>query len=157
MRSKKVSDVTGRTSSTINVTHEKLADLPFDSAKALKAAQEHVQLQVWKRMEEARVIHEMLQRAEFSFWHDEFKQGLICAYGEADDRNLVRVHSEGNGIRIDINKSLADAAPASDAVLGALVKSMSESFASTYYRAKGILPSSENLIEDVKLNKIIKS
>jgi hypothetical protein len=133
-----------------NVTHEKLAGLPFKSARAWKEAQDAVLMQVWRRMEEAKIINEMIQRKEYQFWHDEFKQGLVCVYGEKGDENLVRVASNGQGVQISINRSLADAAPSAEAVLGSLVKAMSESFANTYYRAKGILPASESQKEEAK-------
>lgn len=133
-----------------NVTHEKLAGLPFNSAKAWKEAQDAVQMQVWRRMEEAKVINEMVKRPEYKFWTEEFKEGLVCGYGEKGDANLVRVYSDGNGVKIAINRSLADAAPSADAVLGSLVKAMSESFATTYYRAKGILSASEAQSEESK-------
>lgn len=133
-----------------NVTHEKLSGLPFGSAKAWKEAQDAILMQVWRRMEEARVINDMLQRPEYQFWTKEFKSGLVCGYGEKGDANLVRVFSDGDGVKIAINRSLADAAPSADAVLGSLVKAMSESFATTYYKAKGILPASEAQSEEAK-------
>lgn len=135
---------------TKNVTHEKLAGLPFSSAKTWKEAQDAIHMQVWRRMEEARVINDMLQRPEYSFWTTEFREGLVCGYGEKGDANLVRVFSDGTGVKIAINRSLADAAPSAEAVLGSLVKAMSESFATTYYKAKGILSASEAQSEDSK-------
>lgn len=133
-----------------NVTHEKLSGLPFATAKAWKEAQDAIQMQVWRRMEEARMINEMLERPEYKFWTQEFKDGLVCGYGEKGDANLVRVYSDGNGVKIAINRSIADAAPSAEAVLGSLVKAMSESFATTYYKAKGILSASEALSEEAK-------
>lgn len=133
-----------------NVTHEKLSGLPFQSAKAWKEAQDAVLMQVWRRMEEAKVINEMIKRPEYKFWSEEFKEGLVCGYGEKGDANLVRVFSDGHGVKIAINRSLADAAPSSEAVLGSLVKAMSESFATTYYKAKGILSASEAQSEEAK-------
>lgn len=136
-----------------NVTVDRLSFLPFKTAKALKVAQEEVRLTVWRRMEEARVMYEFLQLEQYAFWHDEFKSGLVCAYGEKEDPNLVRVFSEGSGIRININRGIAESAPSSEAVLGVLVESMSKSFAATYYRAKGIL-ASEDTKEDELKNKL---
>lgn len=116
--------------------------LPFKSAAEMKDAQEQVRYYIWRRMEEAKLMHEFVNREEYAFWREEFKEGLVCAYGEKSDLNLVRVYSEGRGIKIDINRSLAEVAPSSETVLGALVDAMSRSFASTYYHAKGILRSS---------------
>lgn len=57
--------------------------------------------------------------------------------------SLVKVSSEGHGIKININKSLAVTAPLGETVLTQLIRAMSESFATTYYRAKGLIPSNE--------------
>jgi hypothetical protein len=122
-----------------NVTQEKLLDLPFESAKQLKAAQEEIRLQVWRRMEEARIINQMIEKDQYRFWLDEFNKGLICAYEEVESPRLVRVYSDREGIHIAINRGVAGKAPASETVLGILIQSLSESFASTYFRAKGIM------------------
>ena len=149
MKTKKSKEKSEKSESK-NVTHEKLAGLPFKSARAWKEAQEAVLMQVWRRMEEAKIINDLIQRKEYQFWRDEFKNGLVCVYGEKGDENLVRIASNGEGVQISINRSLADAAPSAEAVLGSLVKAMSESFANTYYRAKGILPASEIQKEETK-------
>lgn len=140
-----------------NVTHERLAGLPFNSARAWKEAQDAVHMQVWRRMEEAKIINEMVQRPEYEFWREEFKEGLVCGYGEKGDGNIVRVYSEGNGVKIAINSSHADGNPSSDSVLGTLIQAMSESFATTYYRAKGFIPSVEVQTEDIRLKSNGKS
>jgi hypothetical protein len=130
-----------------NPTYEKLAGLPFESAKELKDAQKAVQMRVWRRLEEARILEEFLDREEFKFVREEFREGLRCGYGERSE-SLVRVFSEGKGIQIQINKDLADAIPSSETLLGVLVRAMSDSFAGTYYKAKGIMPAT-NPDEDV--------
>lgn len=130
-----------------NPTYEKLAGLPFESAKEMKDAQRAVQMRVWKRLEEARTLEEFLDREEFKFVREEFREGLRCGYGERSE-SLVRVFSEGKGIQIQINKDLADAIPSSETLLGVLVRAMSDSFAVTYYKAKGIMPAT-NAEEDV--------
>ena len=122
-----------------NVTTERLAGLPFETASELKAAQQEIFLATWARLEQARAIDELTKRDEYQFWREEFAQGLVCAYGEVTDA-LVRVFSDSPGIKIAINQDLVMRVPASEAILGVLVRSMSESFANTYYRAKGILP-----------------
>ena len=128
-----------------NVTVMKLSDVPFKTAKSLKDAQDQIRLQVWRRLEEAKVINEMLNLETYKFWHDEFSNGLLCSYVEEHDSSLVKVYSEGHGIKISINKSLAVTAPLGETVLSQLVKAMSESFATTYYRAKGIIPISDSI------------
>jgi len=121
-----------------NPTIERLAGLPFGSATELKAAQREILLTAWTRLEGAKAIHELTQREEYAFWRDEFARGLVCSYGGAD-RELVRVFSDSPGIKIAINQELATTIPVSETIVGVLVKAMSESFATTYYKAKGIL------------------
>jgi hypothetical protein len=67
---------------------------------------------------------------------------LVCDYGQ-ESEELVRVFSEHPGIKIAVNKTLAATIPASEAIVGVLVKSLSESFANTYYKAKGVLPTDD--------------
>jgi len=132
-----------------NVTLEKLAGLPFKTATDLKKAQEEVQLAIWRRLEEAKAIDTLTKRDEYKFWRDEFEAGLVCGYGEKDG-NLVRVYSNGPGIKVNINEELAGSIPSSETLLGVLVKAMSESFASTYYKAKGILPIEQDDLQGEK-------
>ena len=122
-----------------NPTTEKLTGLPFKSATELKAAQRDSLLAAWTRLEEAKALHELTQREEYQFWREEFAQGLACRYGD-EARELVRVYSDSPGIKITINPELVATLPASEAILGVLVKALSEAFATTYYKAKGILP-----------------
>lgn len=131
------------TAKTTNVTAAKLQEVPFKSARALKEAQDQIRLLVWRRMEEAKVINDLLSQEGYKFWHEEFSHGLICSYVDEQDLRLVRVHSDGKGINISINKALAAATPIGESVLTQLVRAMSESFATTYYRAKGLLPQYE--------------
>lgn len=130
-----------------NPTLERLAGLPFSTATELKAAQHEVLLAAWTQLERARVIHELTQRDEYGFWREEFARGLVCDYGE-DSEELVRVFSEHPGIKVVVNKALAATIPASEAIVGVLVKSLSESFANTYYKAKGILPTDDVAAKD---------
>ncbi|MGZ3695856.1 MAG: hypothetical protein ACXWQO_17325 [Bdellovibrionota bacterium] len=140
---KKSAKTGGGTSKSSNVTNLKLANLPFKTAKAHKEAQDQLRLQVWRRLEEAKILHEMLELDEYKFWHEEFEHGLNCEFMESNDSSLVKVHSRDKGINITINKGLAVSTPLSEAVLGNLIKAMSESFARTYYTAKGLMVNAE--------------
>ena len=122
-----------------NPTTERLAGLPFDTATDLKAAQREILRAARARLEGAKALHELTQREEYAFWREEFPRGLTCSYNGTGEE-LVRVFSDSPGIKIAINQQLATTMPASEAILGVLVKAMSESFANTYYKAKGILP-----------------
>lgn len=122
-----------------NPTQEKLKGLPFESATELKKAQEQILREVWGRLEQARALNELIGRPEYAFWRAEFRSGLTCGYGDKKGQ-LVRVFSEGEGIQVDIDKDLASKTPSSENILGVLVRSLSESFPTTYYKAKGIIP-----------------
>jgi hypothetical protein len=130
-----------------NPTTEKLTGLPFKSAMDLKAAQREILLAAWTRLEEAKALHELTQREEYQFWREEFARGLACRYGE-ENKELVRVFSDSPGINITINPDLVATLPASEAILGVLVKALSEAFATTYYKAKGILPTDHSRMEE---------
>ncbi|ETX04069.1 MAG: hypothetical protein ETSY2_30915 [Candidatus Entotheonella gemina] len=113
--------------------------MPFASASELKTAQHEILLAVWARLEQARVIDELTKREEYQFWREEFAQGLVCAYDDVNNP-LMRVYSDSPGIKITINRELTTTMPSSENIVGGLIKAMSESFANTYYKAKGILP-----------------
>ena len=119
-----------------NPTAERLAGLPFTSATELKASRREILLAAWNRLETAKAVHELSQREEYQFWQEEFAQGLVCRYG-GEGEELVRVYSDGPGIKITVNQELADTLPYNGTILvGVLVKAMSESL----YKARGILP-----------------
>ncbi len=90
-------------------------------------------------MEYAKAIHDLAARDEYGFWRQEFAEGLRCRY-DGSGEELVRVSSEGAGITVTINPQLAATMPQSEAVIGVLVKALGEAFASTYYKAVGMLP-----------------
>lgn len=137
-------------SSTASATREKLAGLPFEKASDLKKAQDELRYQMWKRLENARLFNELSQKEEFQFIKDEFKNGLSCNYGDEADY-LVKVFSDGIGVKIDINKDLVKNIPNSKAFVETLIRSMGDTFSKSYYQAKGILaPDSVSIEELVK-------
>ena len=129
---------------TGNPTRDKLAGLPFETASELKAARQEINLSVWRRLEEARQMNDLLARPEFSFVSKEFEKGFLCAYGERQ-QNIAHVFSDPKegGIKVLINKELTESGPSAE-IVGVMVKSLSASFAETYYKAKGILPNSDS-------------
>ena len=119
-----------------NTTTERLHGLPFDTATELKDAQKEILKTVWTQLESAKVLNELVSRPEYSFWKNEFGTGLLCVYGD-DSEQLVRVYADTPvGIKIAITSQSSS----NESLIGVLVKSMSESFAVIYYKAKGILP-----------------
>jgi hypothetical protein len=135
-------------SSTAAGTREKLAGLPFEKAADLKKAQDELRFQMWKRLENARLFNELSQKDEYQFIKEEFKHGLSCNYGDETDY-LVKVFSEGLGVKIDINKDLVKNIPNSKAFVETLIRSMGDTFSKSYYQAKGILAPDAVSIEDL--------
>lgn len=135
-------------SSSAAMTREKLAGLPFEKASDLKKAQDELRFQMWKRLENARLFNELSQKEEYQFIKEEFKHGLSCNYGDEADY-LVKVFSEGLGVKIDINKDLVKNIPNSKAFVETLIRSMGDTFSKSYYQAKGILAPDSISIEDL--------
>lgn len=126
-----------------NVTKEKLAGTPFQTAEELKGAQAEILEETWRELERARARKQLVQKEEYRFFVETFEKGLLCKYGESND-NLVRVFLGPNGIQIAINEEMKSAEN-SEALLGVLVKSMSESFIASYLKAMGLIPLSDHL------------
>lgn len=122
-----------------NVTLGKLQGLPFKSATELKKAETEIDLKVWKSLTQAKAMREMLEREEFKFLKDEFKSGFTCTVGD-NEEDLLRIYSDGNGIKMNINRETALKFENQEK-LRMLIKTISETFANSYYSAMGIIPS----------------
>lgn len=133
---------------SVTAHRQKLEGLPFERASDLKKASDEIRLQVWKRFENARLFNELSQKPEYSFIREELHSGLSCQYGD-EAAHLVKVFSDGVGVKIDINKQLLSDFPSSKDVVESLVRSMGDSFSKSYYQAKGILPQDGVAVEDL--------
>ncbi|MBB1180636.1 hypothetical protein DSM05_15955, partial [Pseudomonas sp. FW305-3-2-15-E-TSA4] len=71
-----------------------------------------------------------MEKDEYQFFIETFQKGLLCKYGE-NNGNLVRVFLGKDGIQIAINEEMKSTEN-SEALLGVLIKSMSESFMANY-------------------------
>ena len=123
-----------------NKTRSKLENTPFKSAAEMNEKSEEIQMEVWKRLEYSRLFQKMTENENYEFVRDELKQGLTCGYGESDDGYLVRVFSEGVGVKISINKDLVKDTEKSEGFVEALIRSTADSFSKSYYQIKGMLP-----------------
>lgn len=65
------------------------------------------------------------------------------------DGDLVRVFSEGVGIKISINKDLVKEIDKSEGFVEALIRSTADSFSKSYYQIKGMLPVDGTEIQEV--------
>ncbi len=135
-----------------NKTRQKLENTPFKSAAEMNQASHDIQMQVWRRLEYSRVFQQMTDNENYKFVQDELKQGLTCDYGE-EGAYLVRVYSEGVGVKISINKDLVKEIDKSEGFVEALIRSTSDSFSKSYYQIKGMLPIDGTENQDVTKNK----
>lgn len=135
-----------------NTTRQKLENTPFKSAAEMNQASHDIQMQVWRRLEYSRVFQQMTDNENYKFVQDELKQGLTCGYGE-EGAYLVRVYSEGVGVKISINKDLVKEIDKSEGFVEALIRSTSDSFSKSYYQIKGMLPVESNEIQDPTKSK----
>lgn len=131
-----------------NKTRQKLENTPFKSATEMNQASHDIQMQVWKRLEYARVFQQMTDNENYKFVKDELEQGLTCGYGE-EGAYLVRVYSEGVGVKISINKDLVKEVEKSEGFVEALIRSTSDSFSKSYYQIKGMLPIDSTEAQDI--------
>ena len=123
-----------------NKTRTKLQSTPFKTAGEMDQASEDIQMQVWKRLEHARIFKEMIENTNYQFIKEELREGLTCNYGDEVGGHLVKVYSEGTGIRISINKDLVKEVEKSEEFVEALIRSTADSFSKSYYQIKGMLP-----------------
>ncbi|MFZ3229988.1 MAG: hypothetical protein WA160_07275 [Pseudobdellovibrio sp.] len=123
-----------------NKTRSKLENTPFKSAAEMNEKSEEIQMEVWRRLEYARLFQKMTENENYEFVRQELQQGLTCGYGEDTDGYLVRVFSEGIGVKISINKDLVKDTEKSEGFVEALIRSTADSFSKSYYQIKGMLP-----------------
>lgn len=122
-----------------NITHEKLAGLPFKMATEMKKEQTDIHMNVWKRFEEAKFIYELSQKPEYKFWNEKFQKGITCSYGH-EKEELVKIFADKKGaLQININEKNRNDVSA-ESLLEILIKTMSESFGDLYFRAIGVIP-----------------
>lgn len=122
-----------------NKTRLKLENTPFKSASEMNKESQEIQMQVWRRLEHARLFQKMIENENYNFVQQELKQGLTCNYGDSDGY-LVKVFSDGVGINISINKDLVKEIEKSEGFVEALIRSTADSFSKSYYQIKGMLP-----------------
>lgn len=134
-----------------NKTRQKLENTPFKSASEMNKASHDIQMQVWRRLEYSRIFQKMTDNENYSFVQEELKNGLTCAYGE-EGTYLVRVYSEGAGIKIAINKDLVKEIDKSEGFVEALIRSTADSFSKSYYQIKGMLP-----VDGTELQELAKT
>lgn len=120
-----------------NVTKERLAGTPFETAAEFNAARNEILEETWRQLERARATRELLKKDDYQFFAEIFEKGLLCKYGE-NNGNLVRVFLSSDGIQIAIDEEMKTG-ESSEALVGVLIQSMSSSFMSNYLKAMGMM------------------
>lgn len=110
-------------------------------------------MEVWRRLEYSRLFQKMTENPNFEFVKEELKQGLTCGYGEDTEGYLVRVFSEGIGVKISINKDLVKDTDKSEGFVEALIRSTADSFSKSYYQIKGMLPVEAGDLQNIPKKK----
>lgn len=123
-----------------NPTEERLRATPFKSVAELEAEAEAIRLNVWRRFDEARVIHELLTKPQYKFVLDEWQHGLEAIFDHPVATKMYRIYSDGKGIKLCLNKDFT-------ATLGdhevrffeGVVRAGIEGFGTLYMSSKGLL------------------
>ena len=75
---------------------DKVRGLPFSSVKEMKAAENEIALDVWKRLTRFKSFNVQLEKEDFKEIKEEFSRGVTCAYSDPkqddpSDTNILRV------------------------------------------------------------------
>lgn len=119
------------------VVREKFAHLPFKTVSEQKEFRDKIRKKVLKQLETARAMEELTSHPDYSFFKKKFEQGMHCRYGRKND-DIVHVYLDDDGIQVEVNENVNTE---DKALVGTLVKSLSESLITSYYRAYGYVPS----------------
>jgi hypothetical protein len=129
-----------------NITKERLAGTPFNSAAEMNAASEELRREAWSQLEKARIKRELLSKEEYEFFLEPFHKGMTCKYVDKDE-NLVKLYLADNGVKVDINEEMKSS-ESSGALLTALIRSTSDSLLSNYLKSMDIISDKEALAEN---------
>jgi len=135
-----------------NKTREYLDELPFNSVKELKEFKSAIERKAYEKLIQAQFLKKMAQKEDFSFWKEEFEQGLICKYGKKEILKINRL--DRGGTEVSIDSSISQLPEEIVSILfqsGGLIKAISSSFLELYYKVNGFLPdSTEESTEIIK-------
>jgi len=129
-----------------NTTEERLRATPFSSIEDLDSETNSIRLAVWRRITEGKIIDELISKPECKYLIDEWKAGLLCFFGNDSKNSIYRIYSEGQGLKLQLNKDFAKSlADHEITFLEGVVRAGIEGYGSLYLRSKSIIqnPSSE--------------
>lgn len=142
-----------------NSTEEKLRATPFSEVTDLDTEENAIRMSVWKRFTEAKVVEELMTKAEFSHVTEELKAGLSCSLNGGTKDQIYKIFSEGKGMKLEVNKKFADSMGEHQVkFFQGVVQAGIEGYGALYLQVKGLLnrQSSSGVNENEK-NKTLKS
>ena len=128
--------------STKNPTRQRLEGTPFNSATDYNAATERILREEWEQLERARARKELLQREEYQYILKRFELGLSCEFGNSNNK-LFRVYVDKDGATQVALDEKMKSEENNEALIGVLIKSLSEAFEKNYLRTMKILPDND--------------
>ncbi|HXH74052.1 MAG TPA: hypothetical protein VNJ08_03760 [Bacteriovoracaceae bacterium] len=127
-----------------NSTEERLRATPFDSVEELDTETASIRLAVWRRVTEGKIIDELLSKPESKYLLDEWKAGLLCFFGNDSKNSIYRIYSEGQGLKLQLNKEFAKSLAEHEVTfLEGVVRAGIEGYGALYMRSKSIIQSSD--------------
>jgi hypothetical protein len=133
-----------------NPSEEKLRATPFSSVAELDAEARSIRLSVWRKFNEAQVIHELLSKPENEFILEEWRNGLDARIDDGDpSTRMFRIYSDGQGLKLELNKSFTATLGDHEArFFEGVVRAGIEGFGSLYMRAKSIISPPDRGVSD---------
>jgi hypothetical protein len=127
-----------------NGTEERLRATPFDSVEDLDNETASIRLAVWRRVTEGKIIDELLSKPECKYLVDEWRAGLLCFFGSDTKSSIYRIYSEGQGLRLQLNKEFAKSlADHEITFLEGVVRAGIEGYGALYLRSKSIIQNTD--------------
>lgn len=131
-----------------NPSEEKLRATPFQSVAELEAEAKAIRLSVWRKFNQAQVIHELLTKSENAFIVEEWKEGLVAFYGNDSKDQIFRIYSEGKGLKLKLNKEFTQTLGEHEMnFVEGVVRAGIEGFGSLYLRAKSLVAEQSSVFD----------
>lgn len=123
-----------------NTTEERLRATPFSSIEDLDSETNSIRLAVWRRITEGKIIDELISKPECKYLIDEWKAGLLCFFGNDSKNSIYRIYSEGQGLKLQLNKDFAKSLADHEVTfLEGVVRAGIEGYGALYLRSKSII------------------
>ena len=136
----------------VKKSRSKVHSSPFASATELNAVSANLRLELWTRLENARILNELIDSEPFANVKKELKTGISCSFGSSQ-AELVKVFSEGTGIQISLNKELFSEVN-DPGHAESVIRALADTFSKSYLAIKGLTPSHKPNPESKKVTPL---